>query len=290
MPAVSWTYNLVDGSSVPIADVTVWVTTDSAGTNTVSSGLTDSFGNVTFSLNAGTYYVWSHKSGWNFTSPDTEVVPGSGAGTGTLATAGIVNGYCTLADLRTVFNVPAAITATDQLMIDAINAASRWIDQYCMRVFYKTSGATRYFATERADQVSIDDLLVLTSLATDTEEDKSYSTIWTSADYWKDPINGGVDGIPYTRIEVTGYNGLLFPVSNRWNSEFRIKIVGDWGFCSATPAPVVTACRILSARYYDRKNLIFEQGGGMGASFKKIGNDVDSDVKNILSQYRRYVQ
>jgi hypothetical protein len=214
-----------------------------------------------------------------------------GTGIGTVASSGLVNGYCTLADLRSVFDVPAAITTTDQLMIDAINAASRWIDQYCMRVFYKTSGATRYFSTERSDQVAIDDLLVLTSLVTDSAEDKSYSQIWTSADYWKDPINGGVDGIPYTRIEATGYNGLLFPKSNRWNCEFRIKIVGDWGFSNDTPDPVVTACRILSARYYDRKNLIFEQGGGMGASiYKKVGGEIDSDVKNILSQYRRYVQ
>jgi hypothetical protein len=199
------------------------------------------------------------------------------------------NGYCTLNDLRAVFNVPDAVVVNDQMMVDAINSASRWIEQYCMRQFYKSTGGTRYFTTDRADQVLIDDLLKITSLATDDANDKSYSQSWATADYFPEPINGGADFLPYTRLNVTFYNGLRFPVSDRWHSEFRIKIVGDWGFCSSTPAPIVTACRILASRYYDRKNLIFEQGGGMGATFKKISADIDSDVKHILAQYKRYI-
>jgi len=35
---------------------------------------TNASGVVTFYLDAGTYYVWSQKSGWTFTNPDTEVV------------------------------------------------------------------------------------------------------------------------------------------------------------------------------------------------------------------------
>ena len=31
-------------------------------------------GQVTFYLNAGTYYVWRHKAGWNFSNPDTEII------------------------------------------------------------------------------------------------------------------------------------------------------------------------------------------------------------------------
>jgi hypothetical protein len=199
------------------------------------------------------------------------------------------NGYCTLNDLRAIFNVPAIITDTDQMMVDAINSASRWIEQYCMRQFYKSTGGTKYFTTNRRDSVLIDDLLKFTSLYTDDNYDKTYSQVWATADFWLEPNNGGSDGLPYTRIVITGYNGLKFPVDDRWESEFRIKLTGDWGFSSTTPAPVVTACRILASRYYDRKNIIFEQGGGMNATFKKIGGDIDSDVKNILSQYRKYV-
>lgn len=73
--AIPYTYTLtstVEGG--PIIGAQVWATTDVAGNEIVASGVTNSFGVVTFYLDAGTYYVWRQKAGWNFTNPDTEVV------------------------------------------------------------------------------------------------------------------------------------------------------------------------------------------------------------------------
>lgn len=55
------------GTSLPIADADVWVSTDSAGANVVAGTLqTDSLGNATFLLDAGdTYYLWMQKDGEN---------------------------------------------------------------------------------------------------------------------------------------------------------------------------------------------------------------------------------
>jgi hypothetical protein len=73
--AITWTYTVTDASTgVPIGGVDVWVTTDIAGVNVIASGVTDSSGVVTFTLDAGTVYVWRSRSGYNFTNPDTEVV------------------------------------------------------------------------------------------------------------------------------------------------------------------------------------------------------------------------
>jgi len=73
--AISWVYTLTDSvTTLPIANANVWVTTDLAGTNVIRNGTTDAFGIVTFNLDAGTYYYWRQKSGYNFTDPDTEVV------------------------------------------------------------------------------------------------------------------------------------------------------------------------------------------------------------------------
>ena len=73
--AVSWTYTLTSSvDSAPIPDAQVWVTTDIAGIIIVASNTTDSFGKVTFMLDAGTYYVWRQKTGFDFVNPDTEVV------------------------------------------------------------------------------------------------------------------------------------------------------------------------------------------------------------------------
>ena len=68
-------YTVTDSvSGLPIADVHVWVSTDTAGANVVASGYTDVSGQVTFMLDAATYYIWRMKAGYNFTNPDTEVV------------------------------------------------------------------------------------------------------------------------------------------------------------------------------------------------------------------------
>jgi hypothetical protein len=73
--AITFDYNLTNSqNSQPIADADVWVTTDEAGTNVIASGKTDQFGDVTFYLDAGTVYVWSQKTGFDFDNPDTEVI------------------------------------------------------------------------------------------------------------------------------------------------------------------------------------------------------------------------
>ena len=67
---IETTLNVVDGSSIPIQGVELWVTTDVGGGNTVAgSAYTDNFGNVTFYLDSGTYYVWKQKSGYSFSNP-----------------------------------------------------------------------------------------------------------------------------------------------------------------------------------------------------------------------------
>jgi hypothetical protein len=73
--AIAWTYTLTDSQTgLPIADAIVWVTTDIGGLNVVASGVTDNYGKMVFYLDAGTVYIWARKAGYNFTTPDTEVV------------------------------------------------------------------------------------------------------------------------------------------------------------------------------------------------------------------------
>ena len=73
--AIAHTYTLTNsGDGLPIAEAEVWATTDLGGSNIVASGVTSTLGVVTFYLDAGTYYFWRSKAGWNFTNPDTEVV------------------------------------------------------------------------------------------------------------------------------------------------------------------------------------------------------------------------
>jgi hypothetical protein len=68
-------YTITDSADgTPIDGVEVWVSTDSAGVNVIASGYTNSSGVFSVMLDAGTYYFWRKRSGYNFTNPDTETV------------------------------------------------------------------------------------------------------------------------------------------------------------------------------------------------------------------------
>jgi len=73
--AITWTYTLTNATtSAPIPGANIWATTDLAGANIAASGVTDDLGVVTFYLDAGTWYIWRSRSGYNFSNPDIEVV------------------------------------------------------------------------------------------------------------------------------------------------------------------------------------------------------------------------
>jgi hypothetical protein len=67
--AITHTITINDGAN-PIEGASVWISTDTAGTNVIAGTLTTtSLGQVVFYLDAGTYYAWMQKSGFNFTNP-----------------------------------------------------------------------------------------------------------------------------------------------------------------------------------------------------------------------------
>lgn len=73
--ALSCTWTQKDDGGNPMDNVQVWITTDEAGANVVAGALlTDASGEATFMLDAGTYYVWREKGGYNFTNPQTWTV------------------------------------------------------------------------------------------------------------------------------------------------------------------------------------------------------------------------
>ena len=69
----TWTQKDDEGN--PMDNVQVWITTDEAGSNVIAGSLiTDANGEATFMLDAGSYYVWREKGGFNFTNPQTWTV------------------------------------------------------------------------------------------------------------------------------------------------------------------------------------------------------------------------
>lgn len=74
--SIEWEITIQDTGGTPIGGVEVWITTDNDPSGNIVAGTltTDNFGVVTFMLDAGTYYRWAQRAGYNFTHPQTFVV------------------------------------------------------------------------------------------------------------------------------------------------------------------------------------------------------------------------
>jgi len=82
----------------------------------------------------------------------------------------ITNGYCTLAELKSVMRINDTV---DDTMLEArITEASRVIDQHCDRRFYADANATaRLYVPPVADLVMVDDISTTTGLVIKTDSE-----------------------------------------------------------------------------------------------------------------------
>lgn len=113
----------------------------------------------------------------------------------------------------------------DTTFRECLEAATLQIDNATQRTFREYTG-TRVYTPYYSDRLDIDDLLAVTTLKTDTDDDYSYDESWATTDYALWPFNAVVDGQPYTRV-LTKPNGtrVFSPLSDQ-----SVQIVGRWGY------------------------------------------------------------
>lgn len=164
----------------------------------------------------------------------------------------IVHGYTTLADVKRRQNITRS--TDDEVIKTLVTATSRMIDDYCQRRFYAATQTRLYsaptaaypfynqmgmitYSATRPPRILIDDLLTITSMATDEDGDRVYELVWAATDYDLFPPNNPSDGLPYWEIR-TAINGThRFPFT-----PLGIQITGSWGYASTTPPLVAEAC------------------------------------------------
>ena len=192
----------------------------------------------------------------------------------------IVNGYCTLAEIKASARITDSVD--DALLELAVESASRMVDSYTQRYFYNAGTATRLFAPQDSYVAEIDDLITLTTLQTSDGDD--FGTTWAAKDYQLEPLNGNVDGLtghPTTRIRAV--DDFIF---NLLDGEATVRVVGVWGW-SAVPTAVKQATVIQAARIFKRNDspLGIAGFGEMGAI--RVGVQLDPDVKHLIDVYRK---
>jgi hypothetical protein len=164
----------------------------------------------------------------------------------------------------------------------ALASASRAVDDICGRRFYPDTDATsvRYFTAFDACSVFIDDLVTLTTLATDSTGDGVYESTWTASDYSLEPINAPSDSFPYTEIDRKPYGSYYFPVG----VQNGVKVTGKYGW-SAIPSQVESATLMLAGRYMKRVREAPFGVVGVDSMIRLARND--PDVLSLLSPLMR---
>lgn len=168
--------------------------------------------------------------------------------------------YCTAEQLRTYIG---KTTASDAVLVDqAVAAATAAIDDYCGRTFSNDDTASaRVYQPGSVWEIQIDDFHTTDgfTVATDSNDDGVFETVWTAADYEVSPFNGvvsGVSGFPYWVIRSTGTR--WFPTCTRRRG--TVQVTAKWGW-TAVPDGVFHAALILSQEFMRLRDAPFGVAG-----------------------------
>ena len=192
----------------------------------------------------------------------------------------ITNGYCTLAEVKSALRLTDNVD--DGLLEKAIESASRRIDGYCGRFFYKTASTSIniYPINEyllRMPQDLSDNTI---TIKIDTTADGTYATTLTQGvDYILEPTNAVVRGYPYVHARMVG--GATFPLYVT-PSFPTCQVTAQWGL-NAIPSDVSQACVLLSMRQFARLNAALGVVGFADMALQVRA--VDPDVRDLLNQY-----
>jgi hypothetical protein len=192
----------------------------------------------------------------------------------------VANEYAELATLK--LSMKITDNAWDDLLFQALAAASRGIDTVCGRRFYLDGVATsrtyiprgRTVCDHSGDRLLIDDIGAAGGLIVETGSGGS----WTATtDYEPGPENALARGRPITS---------LLRSSSSWSGSAtaRVRVTAVWGW-PAVPEEIVAACMIQSARLYKRKD---SPEGVLGsaewgvARLTRIDPDVAASIQHFI--------
>jgi hypothetical protein len=150
--------------------------------------------------------------------------------------------YAGLLELKQSLSI--ADEANDVDLERALEAASRYIDDYCGRQFSLTAPDTRLYYPDDAFVVRTPDLVTPTTVKVDADGDQTFSVTIPAADYELWPLN--VERYQQVRV--------------RWSADRAftpgryVQVVGTFGCVvgNAPPVAVKQATLIQAARYYKR--------------------------------------
>lgn len=196
----------------------------------------------------------------------------------------VTNCYVSLEDIKTRLG-GVSIDGGDSALEEAIVSACRMIDTHCRQKFTSSSSATaRTFQPLNGYTAFIDPFHEApTVVATDSADDGTFATTWTSSDYELGYFGdqGQAVSAPYYVLRAVGT--YLFPTTIR--RRFTLRVTAKWGW-AAPPQDVVEAARILSSHLWHLKNAPHGiMSGTVDFGGVRIGKDHLAQVTSLLRDF-----
>lgn len=139
-----------------------------------------------------------------------------------------MNLYANLGEVKTALRIATSVTTHDAYLLGLIGGASRAVENYCRRHFHTVS-EVRYFGVWNTGGVVLDDVLSVSAIGADSEDDGSFD-----GEAWVE----GVDYVLYPRHKWPKWH--LKPHKNTYKSleanDEYLKVTGVWGFGDGTSA------------------------------------------------------
>lgn len=241
--------------TLTITDPTGAITTYTYGAGQITRSGT---GVYTKDIACATAGEWAYQWDGTVTASDAT------AGTWTVYETSLGHLYCTVEALKSRLGISAADTIDDYELHAACFTASRWIEQFCERVFYRSASEARTFVPTNLYWLKLPefcDLVSVTSLKTDASGDGVFETTWATTDYQLHPVNptAGPEQRPYRQVKAVGTLLFPLPVPTLMRSDL-IQVTGVWGWPSV-PYAIRQAAAVLAAETFKLKDAPFGVAG-----------------------------
>jgi hypothetical protein len=194
--------------------------------------------------------------------------------------------YASLDQLKAQLGVPASDTRTDESLTGILEAVSRLIDAECDTQFY-ASDETLYYTPTSWHELMVDDILSVTSLATDAG-DGTYGLIWAPTDYVLAPYNAATSSQPrpYWRIERARLGRYSFPAGVPRSVMATVRR----GFCEIEDLPAMVEAVCLRESLFQAQANVTPYGmtaGDAGGAAAPTTVSLSKYSKLMLANFKR---
>ena len=200
---------------------------------------------------------------WSYEWEGTGTVIDATAGTWEVQETALGHLYATVDALKSRLGITD--TVDDFELYGACFAASRSVEQFCERTFWRTaSGTARTFIPDNLYYLRLpefNDLVSVSALATDSAGDGVFETTWATTDYQLYPVNPSAapETRPYTKVKAVGSRCFPWLVNVLARADL-VQITGVWGW-PAVPVGIKQAALVLAAETFKLKDAPFGVAG-----------------------------